>query len=79
MILEDAKARRKEATAKAMEQTQVDEHFHRAAPEDKPAPYSDKAFREAALQWLIQTDQVSYIFPKLPYLFLISITAPDRI
>ena len=69
MIPEDAKARCKEANAKAMEQSQINDHFHQAAPEDKPTPYLDKAFREAALQWLVQTDQVRYTFLKMPYPF----------
>ena len=58
MLPEDAKARREEATANAKEQTQVDDHFHQVNPDDKPAPYSDDFFKEAALWWLIETDQV---------------------
>ena len=57
MLPEDAKARRAEAIAK-MEQTRVDDHFHQISPEDKPTPYSDAVFKEAAIQWLIETDQV---------------------
>ena len=57
MIPEDMKARRSEAAVK-MEQTQVDDHFHPVGPEDKPMPYSDVAFKDAAIQWLIETDQV---------------------
>jgi hypothetical protein len=58
MIPEDAKARREEMIANAKEQTQVDEHFHHVNPEDKPAPYSDALFKELAIRWLIETDQV---------------------
>ena len=58
MIPEDAKARRQEAMVNAKEQTQVDEHFHHVKPEDKPVPYSDQSFKDAAVQWLIETDQV---------------------
>jgi hypothetical protein len=58
MIPEDAKARREEAIANAKEQTQVDDHFHHVKPEDKPVPYSDENFKEAAIQWLVETDQV---------------------
>jgi hypothetical protein len=61
MIPEDAKARHEEATANAKEQTQVNDHFHQVNPEDKPAPYSDELFKAAAIQWLIETDQVHYI------------------
>lgn len=45
----------------ALLQTQVDSHFKIATPEDlkKPEPYSDTLFKDAAIQWLIETDQVS--------------------
>jgi hypothetical protein len=59
MLPEDAKARRKAALEKVMEQTQVDDHFRPMKPEDKPTPYSDEVFKQAAIQWLIETDQVS--------------------
>ena len=43
------------------EQTQVDSHCGPAPPRlEKPAPYSDELFNEAAIQWLIETDQVSF-------------------
>ena len=60
MIPEDAKARHEEATANAKKQTQVNDHFHQVNPEDKPAPYSDELFKAAAIQWLIETDQVIF-------------------
>ena len=74
MIPEDAKARHAEAITK-MEQTQVDDHFHRVGPEDKPMPYSDGAFKDAAIRWLIETDQVpiSTLDPtNLPYQYIIA-------
>jgi hypothetical protein len=43
-------------------QTQVNDHFAKAQPEDKPLPYTDELFKEAAIEWLIQTDQVSFCF-----------------
>jgi len=58
MLPEDAKARhaaRVETTAK---QTAVNDHFSTQKPEDKPKSYSDLLFEEAAIQWLIETDQV---------------------
>ena len=58
MLTDDAKARRQDALEKALEQTQVDNHFHLVKPEDKPEPYSDNIFKKAAIQWLIETDQV---------------------
>ena len=44
-----------------MEQTQVDEHFHAIDPNNKPVHYMDEVFKEAAIQWLIETDQVYLI------------------
>jgi len=58
MLPDDAKARCQEALERVIEQMQVDNHFHLAKPEDKPDPYSDNIFREAAIQWLVETDQV---------------------
>ncbi|KIL54591.1 hypothetical protein M378DRAFT_31215, partial [Amanita muscaria Koide BX008] len=55
MLPEDAKARRKERDSK--EQTQLENHFQRVNPGDKPAPYSDELFKEALIRWLIETDQ----------------------
>ncbi|KAF8186318.1 hypothetical protein BJ912DRAFT_469614 [Pholiota molesta] len=56
MLPDDTKARRA-AALDALLQTQVDGHFKVATPEDKPEPYSDELFKEAAIQWLIETDQ----------------------
>ncbi|KIL57453.1 hypothetical protein M378DRAFT_63818, partial [Amanita muscaria Koide BX008] len=61
MIPEDAKAWRK-AIANTKEQTQVDDHFHHINLEDKPIPYSDETFKEAAIQWLVETDQPLAVF-----------------
>ena len=60
MLPEDSATRKAaalEATTK-LHQGRVDEHFETLKPSDRPIPYSDTAFCEAALQWLIQTDQV---------------------
>jgi hypothetical protein len=66
MLPDDTKARRMALSAETLRQTEVEDHFTKQKPEDKPPPYSDKFFEEALIQWLIQTDQV-----RLPY----SITA----
>jgi hypothetical protein len=58
MLPEDSAARKLDETAAASKQGRVDQHFETIKPEDKPVPYSDAIFREAAIQWLIQTDQV---------------------
>jgi hypothetical protein len=60
MLPDDAKARCQEALERTLEQSQVDDHFHLVKPEGKPEPYSDNAFKDAAIQWLIETDQVLY-------------------
>ena len=51
------KAAEIEAAAK-LHQGRVDQHFKPIKPCEKPLPYSDSTFREAAFQWLVQTDQV---------------------
>ncbi|KAF8891446.1 hypothetical protein CPB84DRAFT_1641003, partial [Gymnopilus junonius] len=57
MLPEDSKARRAALLEETLHQTEVDEHFQKQKLEDKPQPYSDKVFEEAAIQWLIETDQ----------------------
>ena len=61
MLPDDSAARKlnRASAASKLQQGQVDQHFETVKPEDKPIPYSDAFFREAAIQWLIQTDQVS--------------------
>lgn len=59
MLPEDSKAR-KEASLEKLRQSQVEDHFNTVNPatREKPEPYSDELFKEAAIQWLIETDQV---------------------
>ena len=40
--------------------TALPKHFSEAKPEDKPSPYSNELIQQAAVQYLIKTDQVSY-------------------
>ena len=61
MLPEDTEARRKVLTENLLKQTSVDEHFKPAAPVEKPQPYSDELFKEAAIEWLIETNQVHYL------------------
>ncbi|KIL55713.1 hypothetical protein M378DRAFT_31805, partial [Amanita muscaria Koide BX008] len=77
MIPEDTKARRQleEAITSAKEQTQVDDHFHRIKPEDKPTPYSDEIFKEAAIRWLVETDQPVAAFEHPAFQRMIHITS----
>jgi len=60
MLPDDAKGRREKMTQENVRQSHVDEHFNVATPEDKPQPYSDEIFNEAAREWLIETNQVFY-------------------
>ena len=60
MLPKDSAARKAaevEAVAK-LHQGRVDQHFEPIKPGDKPLPYSDSTFHEAAFQWIVQTDQV---------------------
>jgi hypothetical protein len=60
MLPEDSKAHKAELH-KTMQQLQVNDHFKVVPPEEKPRLYSNELFKEAAIQWLIETDQVSCI------------------
>lgn len=59
MLPKDSLARRQAAVDEAarVQQGRVDQHFETAKAEDLK-PYSDGLFREAAIQWLVETDQV---------------------
>ena len=61
MLPDDAKEQ-KAAEHVTLQQTQVDDHFAKAQPEDKLPLYTDELFKEVAIKWLIQTDQVSFYF-----------------
>jgi hypothetical protein len=62
MLPEDTKERRQALTDQTLRQSAVEDHFKPATPEDKPIPYSDELFKEAAIEWLIETNQVSCHF-----------------
>ncbi|PPQ81719.1 hypothetical protein CVT26_007781 [Gymnopilus dilepis] len=47
----------RESVADELVQTAVNDHFKTATPEDKPPPYSDELFKQAALEWLLETNQ----------------------
>ena len=49
MLPEDTKARRAALLDETLHQTEVDEHFAKQKLEDKPQPYNDKLFEEAAI------------------------------
>ena len=58
MLPKDSAARKEAEATTKLQQSRVDQHFEPMKPGDKPIPYSESAFREAALQWLVETDQV---------------------
>lgn len=62
MLPGDTKERKIAAAAESKtEQTHVDSHFRTLEPGEKPVPYSDELFQEAAIQWLVETDQVCIV------------------
>jgi hypothetical protein len=63
MLAEDSQARRTVKREEALQQSVMDGHFPIASkdagrPGEKSKVYSDALFREAAIQWLVETDQV---------------------
>jgi hypothetical protein len=72
MLPEDTKKRRAAVAEETLRQSQVHEHFDKAKPEDKPKVYTDEIFKEAAIQWLIETDQVCTTVSGLNSLLMIS-------
>ena len=60
MLPEDAKQCR-EATINTNQQTSLSNHFN--THETELVPYNDKVFEAAAIEWLIQCNQVGYSIP----------------
>jgi hypothetical protein len=58
MLPKDAKRRREQAVAD--QQPSISGHLKPRAPNEHVVPYTDELFREAAIEWLIETDQVRY-------------------
>ena len=58
MLPEDSKARRAQVLEENLQQTNVNDHFKPAPKEEKPEPFSDELFKQAAIDWLIETNQV---------------------
>ena len=46
------------AAREKVNQTSLDGHLKEIPKSERVTPYSDAAFREAAIEWLIATDQV---------------------
>ena len=62
MLPKCSRERRLKAVERAQaDQTQVNSHFGPTPPkQEKQSPYSDELFNEAAIQWLIETDQAGF-------------------
>ena len=58
MLLEDIK-QHCAALFESLWQTNITNHFTEIQPDKRVPPYIDKLFKEAAIQWLVKTDQVS--------------------
>jgi hypothetical protein len=55
------KARREQKLAEdRLKQTSIDPHLEERVPKERVIPYSDGSFRQTALEWLIETDQVRF-------------------
>jgi hypothetical protein len=58
MLPQDTRDRRKSLADELLHQTSVDDHFKPTTAEEKPTAYSDEIFKNAAIEWLIETNQV---------------------
>lgn len=63
MLPEDSKKRKALALDKSRlsRQSSVTDHFGPEDTDAKPIPYSDSAFKTAAVEWLIETNQVRLV------------------
>jgi len=59
----DVAAEKKKA---AQAQQTIDAHMTERKLSERVIPYSHQLFRKAAIEWLIETDQVSSLVIKLP-------------
>ena len=58
MLPEDTKQWQKALTESLLQQTSMEDHFEAAIVEEKQTPYSHESFKQAAIEWLVETDQV---------------------
>jgi hypothetical protein len=56
MLPKDAEKRRNDAAAD--NQSRLDPHLKERLPKERVIPYNDDLFRDAAIEWLVSTDQV---------------------
>jgi hypothetical protein len=65
MLPQDTKQRK--SAAEKSQQSAVTDHFSREDKDARPVPYSDSALETAALEWLIETNQVRLYILSSPY------------
>jgi hypothetical protein len=66
MLPSDVKAHKEAVkTANREEQGTLDPHLQEIPRAERTIPYSEKIFRDAAIEWLISTDQVLCLCPLL--------------
>ncbi|KAF8869629.1 hypothetical protein BD779DRAFT_1430607, partial [Infundibulicybe gibba] len=79
MLPEDTRARKLELEGleknQKMQQTQVIDHFNAVEPGEAPVFYSDELIKEAAVEWLIATDQPIQAFEHPKFKNMIDIIA----
>jgi hypothetical protein len=56
MLPKDAEKRRKDIQAK--NQPRLDPHLREKPQKERTIPYTDELFCDAAIEWLVSTDQV---------------------
>ncbi|KAH9912270.1 uncharacterized protein B0H18DRAFT_890420, partial [Fomitopsis serialis] len=74
---DDIKARAAAAAAESesQKQTTLDGHVHSGPPVDPVIPYSDSAFKSAAIEWLVATDQPIGAFEHPAFINMINIAS----
>lgn len=73
MLPKDAEKRCKDLQAK--NQARLDPHLREKPPKERMIPYTEELFCDAAVEWLVSTDQVRNTNFSKFVLFLMKITA----
>lgn len=78
MLPNDVRARKEAAAAAVASQTTIEDHATLTPPRARVSPYSDEIFEQAAIEWLIETDQVSISFNYMLISFTVYVLAYRR-
>jgi hypothetical protein len=60
MLPSDVKDHKTATAITNIEQQSLNDHLREIKPTERVVPYSDKLFREAAIEWLASTNQVCF-------------------